>query len=89
MPDTIPLSDIQKMFRSDPMSMQEHKAYLEATGSPLNPQYTPQQNRTPQGVVPIPKNVQGLADLLFKTGRARNPQDALIMAQYMLTNGIR
>jgi hypothetical protein len=80
MPDLIPLSSIG----SDPMSMQEHQAYLQALGVPLNPAPQQQVQRNSQGVVPIPKNIQGLADLLLRTGRARTPQDALIMAQYMI-----
>jgi hypothetical protein len=66
------------------MSMQEHQAYLEAIGAPLNPSPQPVVQRTPQGMSPVPQNVQGLADLLLKTGRAKTPQEALMMAQYMV-----
>ena len=83
MPRMVPLADIGT---ADPMSLQEHKAYLDATGGAINPSPVQSQgiNRGGQEVTPIPKNIQGLADLLFRTGRARTPQDALIMAQYML-----
>lgn len=89
MPDP---SYLAKLLRSDPMGAQEHQAYLQAIGAPVSPMaspqptpQTPQMQPTggPQGVVQIPQNVQGLARLLVQTGRARDLQSALLMAQQM------
>ena len=71
------------------MTPQEHLAYQNAIGAPLIPGVVPvpqsinQPTGGPQGVVPIPANVQGLAKLLIQTGRA-TPETALGMAQAMV-----
>jgi hypothetical protein len=75
------LADLVKALRGDLMGLNAQKSYQEAVGAPINPQTAPVQT-SPQGMVPIPPNVQGLAKLLIQTGRA-TPETALGMAQAM------
>jgi hypothetical protein len=73
------------VLAGDPMGMSEKNRYKEAVGASIDASEAPVNvERTSQGVIPPPPNIQGLAVLLVKTGRARNLQEALIQAQQML-----
>lgn len=69
--------------RNDVMGAAGHKAYLDAVGSPIVPAEPAAVERSNQGVVPIPANVEGLAKLLVQTGRAPDIITARRMAADM------
>lgn len=79
------------MLAGDAMDPRAQKAYKDAVGDTIDARPVPGQpgsydatQRPDQGVTPIPQNVEGLAQLLVKTGRARNIQEAREMAKRMI-----
>jgi hypothetical protein len=85
---------VPRAYGADPMSPRDQLNYLNSTGgtidarpvrNALTPGYAARGPAGYQGVTGgPPANVQGLAALLLRTGRARNPQEALLMAHHMM-----
>lgn len=73
------------MGKNEGMGMRDRNAYKEAVGASIDASETEAPvERSPQGVVGYPrKNKEGLAELLVKTGRAKNMDEARQKAGYM------